>query len=52
MKKHYISPNTEVVFIAQTLLTSVSMKVDNNPQNNVSGDAKERGDWDIWGEDI
>ena len=50
MKSAYNKPETKVVFVKTAhLCTLSSLGVDNNPQNNVSGDSRQDNSWDIWG---
>lgn len=53
MKKTYIQPAVSMVNIAQCMpiAASKNLDIDNNAQNNISGDVKSGDDWDIWGDD-
>lgn len=42
MKKKYITPKSLIVTVAAENILAGSLDVDNTPQNNKTGDAKER----------
>ena len=52
-KKIYIQPATQVVIVEQQAICAVSDFNQNAGTSGVSGDAalsKQRGEWDIWGD--
>ena len=49
MKKAYIQPTISVLHTGMSLPVAASLAVDSTAHDGVSGDVKERGDWDIWG---
>jgi len=48
MKKTYIAPSVDVTHIVTEQMVAASLNINNTPTNDVSGDVKERGDWDIF----
>jgi len=49
MKKQYIQPANKQYSVPAFVLVDLSVQVNNEVHNNVSGDTKEAGDWNgIW----
>ena len=49
MKKKYIIPEIQTMEIAQSLPIAASgLGIDNNAQNNIIGEVKTQGEWDIF----
>lgn len=49
MKKQYIQPAQVQMVEEPFALVATSIEINNKPQNDVSGEVKEKGDWDdIW----
>ena len=48
--KTYIKPETKVVFVKTAHLCTLStLGVNNEKQNDISGDSRQDNSWDIWG---
>lgn len=54
MKKIYIQPTTQVLVVEQQTICAISDFNQEKGETAISGDqalSKERGDWDIWGDE-
>ena len=53
MKKTYQQPAILEMSMEENKPIAVSvLQVDNTSQDNLTGDVKANGDWDIWGDDV
>jgi hypothetical protein len=53
MKKTYQQPAISEMSMEENKPIAVStLRVDNEPKDNIIGDVKAGGDWDIWGNDV
>ena len=48
MKKIYQQPAIAEMSMEENKPIAASLKIDNNPTDDLTGDVKAGGDWDIW----
>lgn len=51
MKRIYQQPAIAEMSMEENKPIAVSLKIDNTPEDNLTGDVKASGDWNIWGYD-